>query len=515
MNTASNQTTLHSLTQSLWHRDLPVRQKFDRLTGGHRTDVLVIGGGITGLTTAIELADRGYLVTLCEAEVIGSGTTAASTGHLDAHPEMGPTKLIDKLGLEDAKTYTRLRLDAINRIERIADQASDFKRIAAYQYSEHDGDEENLREEWNAAVSLGLDAHWMDSIPISRAACGYRLNSMARVHIGNYLRGLTELAVQKGVTIFEKTLVSGVTEKETHVLKAGDSEVTFDHVVCAVHCNHTGAMTLYAATPPYQSYAIAAHVRDGCDDALFWDNSEPYFYVRLASSHDAKLIIAGGCDHRTGTSDEGQNLRRLEEWLHERFQVEGIAATWSAELFEPVDGLPMIGRGPGKKNAWIATGLSGVGLSWGTAAAALIADGIEGKPILLEKQLDPGRTGLSSPTSWLGEQATTTANYAERVLPSENIETDRIGEGQGKVGKLDGEHVAFCRDEDGCEHRLSPICPHMGGVLHFNEVEHTWDCPVHGGRFTASGERLYGPPESDMEAIDSSDYEPRNRESMG
>ncbi|TWT98907.1 FAD-dependent oxidoreductase [Neorhodopirellula pilleata] len=504
-NGSSNRADVHSLTHSLWHRDLPVRQQFPPLGGKHRTDVLVVGGGITGLTTAIEMAERGYSVTLCEAEAIGAGTTAASTGHLDAHPEMGPRQLVDKLGLEDARTYVRLRTAAIDRIERFADQVSDFKRIAAYQYSEVDDDIDDLKQQWESAVGLGLDADWVDSIPISRARCGYRLNSMARIHIGNYLHRLTELAVQKNVTIFEGTLVSGITEKETHVLKAGNGEVSFDRVVGAVHCNHTGALILYAATPPYQSYAIAAHVREDLDDALFWDNSNPYFYVRRANSHDAKLIIAGGCDHRTGTTDEGNNLRRLEDWLHQRFQVDGIAATWSAELFEPIDGLPMIGRGPGKKNAWLATGLSGVGLTWGTAAAMLIADGIEGKPFALKKQLDPGRTGLSSPADWLREQATTTANYAERVLPADRIDTEQVGEGQGTVGKLDGAHVAFCRDEDGCEHRLSPICPHMGGVLHFNEVEHTWDCPVHGGRFTASGKRLYGPPESDMNAIDSSD----------
>src|SRR6056297_3378996 len=80
--------TLHSLTRSLWHRELSLRQQFDRLAATHRTDVLVVGAGITGLTTA-------------------------STGHLDAHPEMGPAALMDQLGLSEAVTYTRLRSEAI------------------------------------------------------------------------------------------------------------------------------------------------------------------------------------------------------------------------------------------------------------------------------------------------------------------------------------------------------------------------------------------------------------------
>ena len=284
-------------------------------------------------------------------------------------------------------------------------------------------------------------------------------------------------------------------------MDAGSGSVEFEQVVCAVHCNHTGSMKLYAATPAYQTYVIAAHVHNEFSDALFWDNSDPYYYVRRANSDDARLIIAGGCDHRTGAADTAEHLPRLETWLRERFQFEGITSSWSAEFFEPVDGLPMIGRAPGTENAWIATGLSGIGLTWGTAAAFMIAGGIEGKPVPMHEQFDPSRTGLSSPGNWLSEQATTTANYAERVLPADSIDVDSVQPGEGMVGKLDGNHVAYCKDEDGCEHRLNPICPHMGGVLHWNAVEHTWDCPVHGGRFTASGERLYGPPESDMKPV--------------
>ncbi|MEZ6087474.1 MAG: FAD-dependent oxidoreductase [Pirellulaceae bacterium] len=219
-------------------------------------------------------------------------------------------------------------------------------------------------------------------------------------------------------------------------------------------------------------------------------------------SNDPHLVMVGGCDHRTGTSDEQQHHRRLEDWLRTHFDVEGIVHRWSGEPFEPVDGLPMIGAAPGKQNVYIATGLSGVGLTWGTAAASLLADIMVGNVSRLGRHLSPSRSGLSNVSQWIKEQATTTSNYAEHLLPTDPIRAGEMTSGEGMTGSLDGKHVAYCVDHDGCEHRLDPICPHKGGVLHWNAAEQTWDCPVHGGRFAADGQRIYGPPESNMKSID-------------
>ncbi|MAT16290.1 MAG: oxidoreductase [Planctomyces sp.] len=485
---------------SWWLRDRPVRQRFDRLTDRHTTEILVIGAGITGLSTAIELAERGHQVTVCESNAIGAGTTANSTGHLDAHPEMGPYQLLKQLGRDAAADYVALRLAAIQEIESRCAGNCEFERISGYHYSESLEDREELEQNFKAAEEIGLNVKWTEQIPIPHAGCGYEVEGMARIHCSKYLDRLVEIASRKGVTIFEETMVEGPTESEVHQLKAGDGTVEFQHVISAVHCNYTGSMRLYAATPPYQSYAIVAEVNNPPADALFWDNSEPYYYVRRAQSDHPSLIIAGGCDHRTGTEDTLAAFGQLEQWLRERFEVTAVVHRWSAELFEPTDGLPMIGQVASSRNVWIATGLSGVGLTLGTAAARMLADQIEGKPCPLEDELSPSRLAISSPVKYGSEQAATTANFAERVLPAGNVNADELHPGEGRVGNVDGAHTAICRTHDGCLHRSSPICTHMGGVLHWNEAEQTWDCPVHGGRFTPDGTRLYGPPESDLKS---------------
>lgn len=478
------------------------------LQGEHSTDVLIMGAGITGLSAALELLQLGRRVIVCEATVIGAGTTGGSSAHLDAHPEVGPSKLISLLDAELAKAYTRMRLQAIDTIERRASAGCGFNRVPAYFYTEDASREKQMREEFDAAKKIGLDVSWCPSVPIAAAACGYEISNMARIDILQYLFDLADAVEAAGGVIYENTMVSGPVEKDVRELEttstcvaetgAVKGVVKFEDVVCAVHCNDTSAQRLYVQTPAYQSYVLAARVRKPLPDALFWDDSDPYYYVRRATN-DGMTILAGGCDHRTGAGDERAAAAMLQRWVRERFDVEEIVSQWSAELFEPTGGLPFIGLAPGLENVWIATGLSGVGLTLGTAAAGMIAGLIDGQEVELADSLSPSRVSLSSLSGVVGEGLTTAVDYGERVLPATKIDVDSLTPGMGTVGKCGSEHLAVCRDLTGTVHKLNPICPHMGGVVRWNPIEQTWDCPVHGGRFTADGSRIYGPPESALE----------------
>jgi glycine/D-amino acid oxidase-like deaminating enzyme/nitrite reductase/ring-hydroxylating ferredoxin subunit len=484
---------------SYWLGDAPARSQFPQLSGEQQTQVAIIGGGISGLSTALELLQRGFQVTVCESSVIGAGTTAGSTGHLDAHSETGHRPLIKRIGVDDARQVIRVRSEAIDLIENRSDAACDFKRLPAYQYSESEDDTDSLRDDCEAAAELGLDVQWEQKPPLALAACGYRVNRMGRFHSAHYLRRLTQLVLEKGGQIFEHTLVEGPADTHPDRLPAGKGHIRFDHVVSAVHSGYAASNWVYLQTPPYQSYVLAARLRNPPPDALWWDNAEPYHYIRKANSSDENLYIIGGCDHHTGGGDELAAQSDLETYTRERFDVFEIVCRWSAELFEPLDGLPIIGKVPQCENVWIVTGLSGVGLTWGTAAGRLLAQQIAGEESILADRIAPGRFGLKQAAKMVTEHTSAAASYAERVLPTHSIDPQSLAPGEGRVGKVDGKHVAVCRDAHGQLHQRSPICVHMGGVVRWNPVEQTWDCPVHGGRYTSAGCRLYGPPSGDLE----------------
>ncbi|WP_144057842.1 FAD-dependent oxidoreductase [Novipirellula maiorica] len=490
----------NAIHHSCWVQSNPLAQRFDRLSSTHTSDVAVVGGGITGLSVALELLHRGFSVAVYEASIIGGGTTGGSTGHLDAHPEIGCGELLSKLGETGGREYVQLRQAAIAAIEHRAANDCDVTRVPGYYYSEHADDASSLRDECEAAARLGLPVEWCDKPPLPYASVGFRIDSMARMDSMAYLRRLTDLVVEAGGKIFEKSIARVSLEEQTRELPIGDGTAHFDHLVLAAHCNKSDSMLLDIETPAYQSYALLAVVTNPPEDGLFWDNSDPYFYIRRWGSASANKIIVGGCDHRTGDGDTQQAQADLEEYVRQRFDVRSIESRWSAELFEPTDGLPMIGNVPGKKNVWIATGLSGVGLTLGTAAGWLIADQIFRGSSTLQDALSPARLSVSAITGAVTEMAAPVKGMAQRILPAKRIDPATLRPGEGAVGDVEGVHTAICRDKSGTLHQCDPVCTHMGGTVSWNEAEQTWDCPVHGGRFTNCGKRLYGPPEQDLQS---------------
>lgn len=483
-----------STHRSYWLSRTPLRSRFRPLTEVHRSDVAIIGAGITGLSIALELLHRGLSVAVYEASVIGAGTTGGSSGHLDALPEDGAWRTLDRLGAEQGTSYVNLRQQAISAIEHRADESCEFRRVPGYRYSEDSGDEPILRRELEAALKLGLRGEWQNSVPFPRASLGFRIEQMARLDTMAYLQRLATLVEDSGGIIFEQTQVEAPTGSRPSRLQAGKGTAEFLNVVCATHSNFSDVLTLDVRIPAYQSYVLAARVADPPPDALYWDHADPYHYTRYDDASGEGVLLIGGCDHRTGDGDPADSHRRLEEYSRERFQVEQIVSRWSAEFFDPADALPLIGRMPGKENVWVATGLSGVGLTWGTASGWLIADQIHGQKSELQDLLSPARLTAKGMFGTVREQLTPLKSYARHVLPADPIDPAELKPGAGAVGMVDGQHTAICRDLEGELHRCSPVCSHMGGIVSWNEAEQSWDCPVHGGRFTKEGHRLYGPP---------------------
>ena len=468
-----------------------------KLTGNVQTDVLVLGGGITGLTAALMLLRGGRRVIVCDAKRIGAGTTAYSTGHLDATPEIGAVKLVDRFGQPTARQLTDLRIAAIDFIEQHAPPEADVRRISAFQYTENEAHETQLRREQVAANEIGLDTTWHDSIELPKAESGYEIKRMGRMDSRAYLFGLAQQVIDAGGTIYEDTLIPSPTEDGPTSIETEGGVVQFDDFIAAGGCNFAQSIWMHVQAPAYQSYVCAVRTDVAVQDALFWDDASPYHYVRRVRSDDPNWLMIGGADHRTGMDHPTESIEKLHGYVKERYPGE-ITHTWSAEFYDNSDGVPLIGRAPGMKHHFVATGYSGTGLTWGTVAGRLIADLLLGHPVACEATLDPGRFGGSGLGAMAVEQTKSALAMVGYLTPDKTVDLESLAPGEGTVGKVDGREVAVCRDVDGCVHQNTSICPHMGGRLSWNPAEQTWDCPLHGGRFAADGRRLYGPPEDDL-----------------
>lgn len=458
-------------------------------------DVVVIGGGITGLTAAYLLNKRGKNVVVLEGDVISNSATAKSSAQLTVQTDYSFHKTNTSYNSQTLKLIVQSRVKAIELIEAISGLfQSDFKRVSSYYYSEND--EKEIEEEYKYAVMAGLDVSLKDDIPVPfnvKKALEFKQDAI--FNPVKYLYGLSGYLTNNGFCrIYENSRVIEITENK--IVKTDKGSVKAKDIIFATHYPifFNAHQTL---AYPYRSYIIAARVNNNLGDESFWDTSDPYFYFRTYSSEGKKWLILGGADHKTGHTDKNAYLK-LDEFLEKHFSPVSIDFRWSNQYYEPADGLPYIGKSL-SGNEYIATGYSGVGLVYGTVAAMVITDEITGIKNKASEVYKTTRINiLSSAGKFIKENATVAATYVKDLFLSEDLKTEDLLSGEGKIIKKDGKHYAIAKNDKNEVIALSAVCPHLKCLVQWNAQEKTWDCPCHGSRFTIEGKVITGPSVSDL-----------------
>jgi glycine/D-amino acid oxidase-like deaminating enzyme/nitrite reductase/ring-hydroxylating ferredoxin subunit len=496
-------TTAH---QSYWHETAEgAATHYPPLDKEIEVDVAILGGGITGLTAAAHLQQSGRRVAVLEAAQIGSGTTGFTSGHLDATTDLPLSQMIFEFGQSAAAVVTTATREAIDQIEDRCRRWPDceFSRVPSYQFAESPAGLDALHKQVAAARKLAFPCWFTRQVPLPFPCAGAVLVAeQGRFHSQRYLQHLAAEIHARGCSIYENTTAEPPRYGAPATIETDGGRVTAQSIVVATHSPYFGISEFEFRVFPYQSYVIAARVDDPMVDALYWDDEEPYHYIRMASPGDPRLLLIGGCDHKTGQpGDERQRFADLERYARDHFSVQSIEHEWSAELFNPADGLPHVGKVPGMADVYVATGFAGSGLTWGTVAGTLIARLIQGQRHPLEDILTPGRlTLLASARDVIAENLDVMRRFVvDRFSGGKPLTDEQIPPGRGEVVSRNGKLVAIYRDPSGALFRMSPVCTHAGCIVHWNEAERTWDCPCHGGRFTAEGRRFYGPPASGLE----------------
>ncbi|MGQ0538400.1 MAG: FAD-dependent oxidoreductase [Gemmatimonadaceae bacterium] len=471
------------------------------------TDVCVIGAGIAGLSTAYALTRAGKQVVVLEVNAVGSGMTSRTTSHLTYAVDGGYAELERMHGSDATRLAAQAHGAAIDTMEEIVEREGircGFARVDGYLTLGCDDDLTTLQDDLAAAHRSGLER-----VELIRKACYpgrgvepcLRFPRQGRLHPMHYLAGLAEGIERAGGRVYCGTRVDDVQDSSPVEVRAGDVTVRAQAVVVATSTPITERVAIHVKQAPYMSYAIAALVpHAGAADALFWDTEDPYHYVRLEPAKDGSgrdYLIVGGEDHKTGqASDAQQRFARIEEWARERFPEMGrVEYAWSGEIMEAADRLAFIGRSPSSEHeVFVVTGESGMGMTHGTIAAAIITDAVMGRENPWAELYDPGRRTFRSAAAVVKENLNVAAQYADWLTPGDVGSTDAIGPRGGAVLRRGLRKVAVYRDADGTLHERSAVCPHLGCIVRWNAGEETWDCPCHGSRFDAHGHWLVVPP---------------------
>lgn len=494
---------------------------YEKLNKDVETDILIIGGGISGLTTAYCLAKEGRKVVLVEDGFIGSGETGRTTAHITCALDDRYFSLEKRFDPETAKLAAESHTAAIEFIAKTVVEHNincHFKKVDGYLFLHPSDKKESLEEEYAATLRVGLETELLDYVPYlssEETKMAIKFPNQGQFHIMMYLKGLADAVQQLGGKIYTQTKADDITSKGA---TANGYDIKANHIVVATNTPINDWVTMHTKQWPYRTYVIGAKIPKGkLPYALWWDTGDhdskwicqPYHYVRLEEFDDQyDILIVGGEDHRTGQADdehipEEKRYDRLLEWTKKRFHdISEVAFKWSGQVMEPLDSLAYIGKNPGNDNIYIITGDSGNGMTHGTIGGMLLKDLILERDNPWAKMYDPSRITFSTAGDYLREVSNMVAQFADWITPEDIKHASDLQPGEGGVLVSGLRKITIYRDHNDKLHSCSAVCPHLGGILQWNADEKSFDCPLHGSRFTFDGKVINGPAISDLKKVE-------------
>ncbi len=487
------------MTQSIW-KSTASKRNFPRLNEHINTEIAIVGGGITGITTAYLLAKSGKKVVLLEAGTISGGTTGDSTGNLYAMVDKRLHHIQSKWNEDTASKVAQSRGQAVNMVEELVNKYQidcSFKRVPWYLFSETEKKDETIEKEVKTAAHYRLPVEEVQNLPIPvKVSKAIKVEGQAQFNPAAFVRGLAEKIDSANCRIFENSEVHHIEKEEDLVLSTDSGTVTAKKVILATH-TPKGIYGLQTALYPYREYAIAAKLNSGdFPDGIYWDTEADFHTsMRTYSKGEDNYVLVLGGHHKVGQEDDySRFFRKLEQNTRKHFDVASIDYEWSAQHYKPADGLPYIGESS-DDNIFVATGFSTDGLTYGVLSAMILNDQLNDRENEWSDLYKASRfTPVKSAKNFIKENLNVAKQYI-KDLPgkAEAGSFDEIAAGQGKVVEVENEKWAVFKDEKGQVHCQSAVCTHMDCIVDWNDAEKSWDCPCHGSRFKATGEVIEGP----------------------
>lgn len=493
------------MTQSLWKSDSP-QKEYPSLITDIEVDVAIVGGGITGITTAYLLSRQGKRVAVLEANEIASGTSGDSTGNLYAMIDKRLHHIQSKWDEKTARTVAASRSAAVDLVEEVVRDLNidcSFRRVPWYLFSESDKKDQTVEKEKKAIANYGLEVESLEELPLPfPVSTAIKVEDQAQFNPAAFVRGLAQKIVGESCRIYEDSPVQKIEAGEEPVLTTPGGKVRAKKVILATHIPK-GIYKVQTAVYPHREYAIAVKLNSGnYPEGIFWDSeSKIHKSIRSYKNENGQFLLMVGGHHKVGQAEDYQEyFEALERQARTYFDVASVIYKWSAQHYKPSDGLPFIGKSS-DDNVYYATGFSTDGLTYGVMSAIIFGDLLQGRENEWAKLYAADRfTPLKSAKTFIKENKNVAKQYLKN-LPH-NAEASVFSEirpGQGRILETEEEKLAVYRDQEGQVHCLSAVCTHMACIVDWNNAEKSWDCPCHGSRFEVSGKVIEGPALSPLE----------------
>lgn len=496
---------------SYWLKDIKI-PSFNTLDETIKTEVVIVGGGITGISTAYFLSQQGKKVVLIDAGKLLAGTTGHTTAKITVQHSLIYDEIINHFGVEEAKLYYEANNEALQFIRNIVtkyDIDCNFETEDAYLFTNDDDYIEKLQLEQKAYEQIGLKHELVKELPLNiPVKAALKVPNQANFHPLKYLATLIEKCVENGVSFYENTTAMDIEYmKHPAVIVKNDYRIIAKHVIIASHYPFYDLKGLYP-TRMYadRSYIIAMTSEEKYPGGMYISAENPVRSIRSTKkTNGEELWLVGGEGHKVGQGKPMfDHYNALFQYADLHFNPKQFLYRWSAQDLITLDHLPYIGPiTKSEDNIYIATGFRKWGMTNGTIAGKIISDLIitdgENK---YKHVFSPSRKVTKEAVKNFVKYNTDVAKHLIKGKMEYQTTKADIKKEEATIVRLRGIRAGVYRDETDKLHIVNTTCTHLGCEVNWNEAEKTWDCPCHGSRFSYTGEVVEGPAKENLEVLE-------------
>lgn len=469
---------------SLWLENI---QKIEcpKISKNMNVDVLIAGGGITGLSTLYQLKDSGLKTILVERNKCGYGVTSRSTAKITYLQEKIYMNIRKYVGEDWASLYLKSQREAVNLLVDIINKEKincDLTKVSSYLYTCEDKNIQKINDEYLFLKNNSVMVEKLKRVPlVKNVKLALKVDDTYMFHPLKYINHLKKTMWEN---IFESSKLENIQKIDDYYeCKVNNFIVKAKYVVMATHYPY---FLLPFAMPLKNhietSFIGAKKSKFTSVSAINVDKPTVSFRFHFDGSNDYEIFLFNSL----GTA----NIKNLKSYFNDLESQDKFQYVWSNKDIITNDFIPFIGRI--SDNLFLATGFNTWGMTNGTIAGKIIKDLITKNESEYEKIFNPNRSIN------LAKVINFPLNMLSNVKAMLKSTKNNVNNNKVIYTKIKGKKVAVYTDDQGIKHIVYNKCPHMKCGLIFNEVEKTWDCLCHGSRFTIDGKCIEGPSNFDI-----------------
>ena len=453
-------------------------------------DILIIGGGITGLTTAYFLMNSNKNILLIDKDKIGSGATYKSTAKISYLQKDIYQKLEKTYDYKTSKLYYESQKDAIKLLKDIIMKekiSCDLEKCNAYLFTTNKNGVKKIENEKDILEKFGVTCYDSNSLPIPyKIESSFYIEDSYTFNPKKYTDELSNTLNSK-INIVEDTIAFNITkDNDLFNVTTNKGKITAKKIIVATHY----PFFIFPNLLPLRNYINREYVTAGK-----YKTKEYFTAINIDKDTESirfykDNIIYVSNNHRlTNNIDYEKMYEKSRNEFREKFMTD-VEYSWMNQDLMTNDYLPIIGYSKNSlDDLFIATGFNAWGITNGVIAAKIISDLINGNSNKYETLFRPSRISFTGVLNSIVDVASYAKVYTQTLFHKKDyIYTIKIKK----------EKYFLYIDNDGKKHYVKTRCPHMKCNLVFNKEELTWDCPCHGSRFDIDGNIIEGPTKNNI-----------------